>query len=377
MEYKTDMSRVLGVLLFLAALCAFAWFFSDVIIYALVALFFSLLGSPFVRLLRKVKIKGRSLPNALIAGVVLVFLLLVCSLFCYFLIPLIVSEVRSLLSIDLQSVSDDAVGWLTQVESLLKEYRILEQQDNLGLILLDKLKGFFSQFSLTTLFGNTVQFVFSFFIGIFSVVFITFFCLKDDKILFVMFKKVIPASYKLNVDHILEKTGNKLVRYFCGVFIEMCIMGIIEGVACFCLGVPNPLLIGFLGGLLNVIPYIGPVIGAVVGVVIGVAGSLTATPESVELTLVTIKVALTFVGANLIDNFVLQPVIYSKSVTAHPLEIFFAIMVGATIGGALGMIFAVPVYSLLKIVFVELFAPYYFATDSKNDAPEQKTDTKN
>ncbi|MCQ2285956.1 MAG: AI-2E family transporter [Bacteroidales bacterium] len=369
MEIKNYSPRHIWIiLLVIAAVCLCGWFFADILMYAFFALVLAMIGAPMVKLLRKVNIKGHSLPNFLIAFVSLLFILGIIFAFFYFIVPLIVREIRSLMSIDLALINDEALNWLDKVDSYLKEHRLLDDDDDLGSILLNQLKAFFSQFSITTLFGGTIGFVASLAIGIFSVLFITFFCLKDDKILLVLLKKLIPVSYKESFDHIMNQTSKKLMRYFCGVVIEMLIMGILEGMACFILGVPNPFLIGFLGGLLNVIPYVGPLIGAIISTVIALAGTLVVAPDASQLTMVLLEVPLVFLGANLIDNFVLQPIIYSKSVTAHPLEIFFAIMIGASIGGAVGMIFAVPVYSFLKIVFTELFAPYYFPANSSSDS---------
>ncbi|MBO4231802.1 MAG: AI-2E family transporter [Bacteroidales bacterium] len=370
-QTENSTARIFGILLFLAACAAFAWFFSDILLYLFFALILTMIGSPVVKLLRKVKIKGRGLPDVLIAIISLAFIFAVIFLFVYFVMPLIVNEIRGLLSIDTDVVSDGAAAWLTKTEHFLKEQGLLDRRDDLGKIIMERLKGLFSQFSVTTLFGGTVNFVASLCIGIFSVIFITFFCLKDEQYLKKRIRRIVPISFRTNFDHIVDKTGSKLVRYFTGVLIEMCVIGLIEGLACYFLGVPNPILIGFLGGLLNVIPYIGPIIAAVLGSIIAIAASLTGPVESMQVLVLVTKVFAVFLCSNmLIDNFILQPLIYSKSVKAHPLGIFFAIMIGAAIGGAVGMIFAVPVYSILKIVLGELFAPYYVEPELVAETPQ-------
>ncbi len=372
-QTENSTARIFGILLFLAACAAFAWFFSDIILYLFFALILTMIGSPMVKLLRKVKIKGRALPDVLIAIVSLAFIFSVIFLFVYFVVPLIVDEIRGLLSIDTDVVSDGAAAWLTKTEHFLKEQGLLDRRDDLGKIIMERLKGLFSQFSVTTLFGGTVNFVASLCIGVFSVIFITFFCLKDEQYLKKRIRRVVPISFRTNFDHIVDKTVSKLVRYFTGVLIEMCVIGLIEGLACYFLGVPNPILIGFLGGLLNVIPYIGPIIAAVLGSIIAIAASLTGPVETMQVLTLVVKVFAVFLCSNmLIDNFILQPLIYSKSVKAHPLGIFLAIMIGAALGGAVGMIFAVPIYSILKIVLGELFAPYYVESEPVAETPQTK-----
>jgi predicted PurR-regulated permease PerM len=122
-------------------------------------------------------------------------------------------------------------------------------------------------------------------------------------------------------------------------------------------GVKNALLIGFFGGIMNIIPYLGPIIGSVIGLMLGVTSTLAAGSYN-ELLPVTFKLAGVFIVVNLIDNNILVPVIYSKSVKSHPLEIFLVIIIGGGIAGLLGMLLAVPVYTLLRVIAKEFFQQF-------------------
>jgi predicted PurR-regulated permease PerM len=108
---------------------------------------------------------------------------------------------------------------------------------------------------------------------------------------------------------------------------------------------------------MNVIPYLGPVIGAAVGSVIAMLGEL-GTGNLSDFYLSGGKVAMVFLAANLVDNVVLQPLIYSNSVKAHPLEIFIVIMMAGTLGGVAGMILAIPAYTVLRIVAGEFLGEF-------------------
>jgi predicted PurR-regulated permease PerM len=119
-------------------------------------------------------------------------------------------------------------------------------------------------------------------------------------------------------------------------------------------GIKNALLIGFFAGLMNIIPYIGPLIGGIIGLVLGTISTLALGSYN-ELLPVTLKLLGTFVVVNFIDNNILVPVIYSKSVKSHPLEIFLVIIIGGGIAGLVGMLFAVPVYTLLRVIAKEFF----------------------
>lgn len=114
-------------------------------------------------------------------------------------------------------------------------------------------------------------------------------------------------------------------------------------------GIENAIIIGFLGGLMNIIPYLGPMIGASIGVIIGTISvlSLGYYDQVIATTLIIVG---TFAAANTIDNILLQPLIYAKSVKAHPIEIFLVIIIAGKIGGVVGMIIAIPTYTLIRIV---------------------------
>ena len=102
-------------------------------------------------------------------------------------------------------------------------------------------------------------------------------------------------------------------------------------------------------GLLNVIPYLGPLMGAILGMVLAALSELSFGSYDMMFSSI-FYVAIVFLGANIIDNTVLQPQIYSKSVKAHPVEIFLAIIIGGKLAGVVGMIFAIPTYTIIKVI---------------------------
>lgn len=365
--------RILAILLFLAFLGLMAWFFSDVLIYIFLALVLTILGRPLMRLLSKIKIKNWQFPNSLAAvltiGVIIgVFFLLVLTL-----VPAVINDFQNLLSFDPENLSATIGGWLKESEIWLKQKGILQRGDNLSTFVTSYVVNLLKDFSFANLFGNAMSVLSAIIIGALAVLFMTFFSLKDNRVFFKLVRKVIPVSYRPSYDRILNASIQQISRYFMGVVMEMIIIGILEGLFCYICGVPNALLIGFLGGLLNVIPYVGPLIGGALGIIIAGTNLLVAGVMGPVLWWTALKVVLVFVGCNLIDNFVLQPFIYGRSVQAHPLEIFIVILIGAHIGGVLGMILAVPAYSLLRIVVKELFGEYYGSEEPVEEKPIQET----
>jgi len=116
------------------------------------------------------------------------------------------------------------------------------------------------------------------------------------------------------------------------------------------------LTIALFAAVANLIPYAGPVLGAVFGIIVGISSGTFNTDT--ELNYLMFKILSVFAVVQITDNILIQPLIFSKSVKAHPLEIFVVIFVGAKIGGVLGMIFAIPVYTIFRVSFIEFFKGY-------------------
>ena len=135
----------------------------------------------------------------------------------------------------------------------------------------------------------------------------------------------------------------------------------------------NALLIGFFAGVINVIPYLGPIIGGIFGILITISSNLDVDFYTQMLPLL-IRVVIVFGTVQMLDNFVLQPFIFSTSVLAHPLEIFLIILMGAQIGGITGMILAIPAYTVLRVVarvFLSEFKLVQKITDRIQDHEEE------
>lgn len=352
--------RLLSILLFIAFLVFLGWYFSRILIYIFLAMALTIIGTPVVRLFSMIRIKGKKIPTALSAAFALVLILAVLSLFVYLMVPLITREFRSLYDIDPAVITDALGEWLAKADIFLKQQGVLSPRESLPVIVTGYLKSLVLHLNFGNIFGETIHMVGALFVGAFSVIFMTYFSLKDNGIFFKMVEKVIPISYRKSYNHILSATKTQLIRYFSGVLIEMVIIGTTEGLLAYLLGLPNPILIGFIGGLLNIIPYIGPLMALIISIIISITAIIPADPVQADLIWLVVKIVIVFIASKSLDDFILQPFIYGKSVHAHPLEIFVVILCAAQIGGIVGMILAVPAYSLLRIVFKEFFGEYYF-----------------
>ena len=140
----------------------------------------------------------------------------------------------------------------------------------------------------------------------------------------------------------------------------------IEFLLCLILRVPNALLIGAIGGLMNIIPFVGPIIACFAGILITTTSLIPANPESALIVQAIIKVVAVIIVTKGIDDFLLQPTIYGKRTQTHPLEIFIVILMAGYVGGIFAMIFAVPAYTILRIV-VQVFFGAYFTPEEESE----------
>lgn len=287
----------------------------------------------------------------------------VMTLFTYFIIlgviiilfvPLVVDQAQNLTEVKKDDITKALNVPLSQANDWLKDNGLvsdsLSNQD-----LMNKLSDFeimsseeagqniFGAFtSIISLAGNIL-------ISIFSIVFITFFFLRDNDILTNFVVLILPNKYEARIREAVEDITEMLSRYFTGILIQISIITIFVTIGLSILGVKNALLIAIFAALINVIPYLGPIIGAAFGVLITISSNLDISFYGEMLPLLG-KVVFVFGCMQLLDNFILQPFIFSNSVKAHPLEIFLIILVGAQLAGIPGMILAIPTYTVFRVI---------------------------
>jgi predicted PurR-regulated permease PerM len=339
---------------FLILVIWFSWQVKQVFIYFAVSVVLALMGRPVMGKLAQVNIKNKSLPEWLSALVVIAAYMFLLSLFFKFLIPVLASQIDIIVNLDVEMLLNEFNGPISRLEAWFSNMNIkgLNRQE-----IQDQLAQYLNFSSVTTIFENIVSGIGSILIGFMSVLFITFFLLKDRNIVNNIVDTLTPDKYLKSIHNVLSETKDLLTRYFIGVAIQVSIITTIVSVGLTIFNVPNALLIGFIAGLINIIPYIGPLIGATFGISLSLLSHVHLGMDG-ELAPLILKIISVFAVAQMTDNFVLQPLIFSKSVKAHPLEIFVVIMASGMIAGVVGMILAVPTYTFLRIVAKEFFQGY-------------------
>lgn len=349
--------RYLFIALGVALVGFILWYFKSIVAYVLISSVLTLVGRPIVVFLKRIHLKNIRIPNALSAFLTLVLLWAVFLVFFRIFIPLIANQASELSNINPDIVIENLEGPIEKIDELFQKYNISsDESKSLDQYLTDKMMSILNLSLLSDFFGSIAGALGNIFIAIFSISFITFFLLKDQGLLYNSILLLIPDKYVEKSEHILLSVKKLLTRYFIGIVVQ--VSGIITlvsiGLTIIGISFSDALLIGLVVGLLNIIPYLGPVIGACLGLVLGLATNLSL-PFYSELLPLLGYMTIVFIIVQIIDNVVFQPIIYSSSVNAHPLEIFLVIMMAASLFGITGMILAIPAYTIIRVIAKEFF----------------------
>lgn len=354
-KIKAFIKPIAGIL----ALAALIYFFPDIFVYFAIAIILSMLGRPLCEALKKFHIKKFHLGDAVSAVITMLAMFLLISLIFLFIIPLVNKELSILSNIDTKAIVEYFEKPFENIYNFLLQYNIIRPEEDMLKIVETKLYSIVNWDNFSNIVGGFVSKTSSLFVGLFSIVFLTFFLLRDPEIVHNIFMAITPDEQTSRMNNILHDSRIMLTRYMFGLISEVLCMMILIFIGLTIFGIENALIIAVMGGLMNIIPYLGPLMGCALGVVIGIISNLgigsygLILPNSLEIIGV-------FVGANLIDNFVLQPTIYSKSVFAHPIEIFLVILMAGNVGGVVGMIIAIPSYTLIRIIAKQLLSEFKF-----------------
>lgn len=383
------------------------YFLTDIVSYVILAWALSMIGAPIVRFFKR--FMGKNAAALLTIGMFLLFFFIVLWLF----IPPLINQARTLANTDYTGVLNALEEPVRDWKNWLVERRLLPDssavsntsntteaeepyvfthnivldsvpvgQDsgsvkNIALLVkidasdlwkqpgnngedVEKSEDFFENLKRNTsdfLSPKLIQSVFSSIVGAFgnilvaflSIFFISFFFLREQGLFDNIIAGMVPTGYEEQTKEAVSITSELLIRYFVGILTQTTIITVFVSTALSILGVKNAILIGFFAGLMNIIPYLGPVLGTSFGLLITISSNLNEPFYAVLLPII-IKVLIVFAIIQLIDNIILQPNIFSKSVKAHPLEIFILIMVAAKVGGILGMVLAIPLYTVFRVV---------------------------
>ncbi len=316
----------------------------SVLSYILIAAVVSLVGRPIAQLLKKIKF-GNTLSSVTTIAILMTTFFGIVSL----LLPVIFEQAKNLSLLNVNAFEATATKLMNELSIYLLDYGV-DLQSWVDRSLAEVDYSFLPDTINTVLNGLS-----GFTIGVFSVIFISFFFLRDSGLLERMVMVFVADKNIKRVEKSIFSIKNLLSRYFIGLLVQITVLFIVYTLVLLIFGIPNAVTIALVCALLNIIPFLGPIIGTVLIVFLTMTSNLDASFASVTLPK-TIYVLIGFTIGQLIDNFLTQPYVFSTSVKSHPLEIFIIILVGGLLFGPLGMIIAVPLYTALKVIFKEFYA---------------------
>lgn len=338
------------------------WMFKSVLAYILIAVVVSLIAKPIMSGLQKINIKDIRIPHWLLAAVTLLTVLGLLSTLIILIIPLISSIVKDVSVTNIESAAKSIAVPLSDLNTYLRTYfPALGSGFRLEVAIGEEVQKIVNISGFSSLIGSAASLISSFGVGIFSVVFISFFFIKDDGLFTDIICALVPDRLEQTTEKAISDIGHLLSRYFTGVTIEIFGVALLNFLGLWLvarLGINAALGIAFMTGIFNVIPYIGPLMGGALGTILGlILKYSSAVPVGLDVNFWAFTAILiaVFCFTQLIDNILYQPLIYSTSIKSTPLEIFIVLLVVGHIGGALSMIIAIPIYTVLRVIAFRFF----------------------
>ncbi|MDD3520630.1 MAG: AI-2E family transporter [Actinomycetota bacterium] len=294
---------------------------------------------PLVKLLQKKMRKIFAVTISYVIFIAIIFILM------FFLIPLVIEQFKTFimqLPYYMQSFSDflsNLVATNTLIQNIQDFFQIESTQLTveeiskylLGMLNIENFNIFQGATTVTrTVFSVILNFIIGPILG--------FYILKDTEIIRSAFLKIIPVRKRLEVDTILTKVNRVFSRYIRGQLIISFIVGALCTIALLILRIDFAVLLGFMAGLFNLIPFLGPIIGAI-------PAAFTALIVS---PLKALLVVIIFVAIQQIDNYVISPNIMKYQIGLHPGIIIFSLIAGGAVFGWIGLLLAVPVVAIIQ-----------------------------
>jgi predicted PurR-regulated permease PerM len=330
------------------------WYFSNIVTYILISAVLAIIGKPLVTLLTKLRIRKWIVPKGLAAAVTLIALWGVFVAFFSLFIPLIFNKLSELSNVNITQLIDALDEPLNYFQRFL-EYSFGVQNSEFSIVnsISMQIESLLNINSVNNIISSVVSLLGSVAIALFSISFITFFFLREDHLFAEMVISIFPTKYEHNVKNAIDSATTLLIRYFTGILAESTILMSVYATVLMLFGfsASTAFFIGFVIGTLNVIPFIGPLMGVSISILVGILTPIAgATPGEMALI-----IGGAFLCINGLDNFVLQPILYSNRVNAHPLEIFIVILIAGSVAGILGMLLAIPAYNVIRVFAKEFF----------------------
>lgn len=349
---KSNILKIIGII----TVILLSFLFFKILIYITISFVVFLIGYPLKQKLNIIRFFGKKLPNSISSFITLCLIFSVFLGVFFLIIPPLIKEITFLSELKFYDVLNNL---LNQFPNLKQVFLKVGSEEDLKNSLSLKLTQLLNTSNIEDVFKNIFKYFGSFLGGALCTLFISFFLLKDIELIKENLLAIFPTKNEKSIREILKLSKKMLSNYFISLIIDMFIVGGTIMIFLTLFGIKNALLIAFCAGILNIIPYIGSIITMIIAVCLGVSNCISiGSYESIGPTIQTIF--FTLLSINLIDALVLQPYLFSNSVKAHPLEIFIVTLLAGTLGGIFGMVVALPLYTIIRIIAKQFFTNFKF-----------------
>ncbi|MCR1902071.1 AI-2E family transporter [Ligilactobacillus apodemi] len=351
--YWTIELLLVATLIFVCAQIGFVFkpigiFVSTLFAPVLIAGFLFYALNPLVNLLTKIHYKRFRIGRTLAVTIVFVLLIGLIGLSVSYLVPRVTYQVEQLV-LKTPAYLKEVQVYLTDLAKDAKPPSWAENIDfskyikNIENSLNGILKGFMGSF--TSGIGSMVGAITSITVTIITVPFVLFYMLKDGPKLLPTIKKMLPESRAEVIGDLLTKMSDTIAKYISGQVIECLFVGTFSAIGYGLVGIPYALLIGIFAGITNIIPYIGPYIGLIPAIFVAFSMSFKTV----------VLVIIVCIVVQQIDGNLVYPNVIGKSLNIHPLTIIMILLAAGNIAGLLGMILAIPLYAVTKVVIIYIY----------------------
>ena len=305
----------------------------------------------FNPLVKKLQKKGMS--RGLSASIVYIGFIGCLFLFFYFLIPTIYEQLNDLIA-SIPNIMTQLEGWIGNAISNIDGidvntvktsiFHAMENMmgavtTNLPQLILDSVGSIFS--GLGTVLISLV-------IGIYM--------LFDFDNINGYLMKFIPSKNRSDATTLINQVGQEVRKCVNGTLLVAFMVFVGDSLGFMVVGLKAPILFGLLCGITDLIPYIGPYIGGIAAVIVGFSQS---TAIGIITTIIVIVVQL-------LENYVLQPVVMSKTMKLHPVTIMIGLLIFGHFFGIVGMVLATPTIALVKVIYRFFAKKYNFLNYNEN-----------
>jgi predicted PurR-regulated permease PerM len=208
-----------------------------------------------------------------------------------------------------------------------------------------KVHAFIEQVLLSA--GDTASTAVSYMVNLAIIPFITYFILAEGDVGIKSVVEKIPNKYFEMTLNLIDKVGKELISYLRGLILECSIVGVLSIIGFMIIGVPYAIIIGVITGIANLVPYLGPIFGGCVALLVSltVAGNFQ----------MFLPIAILLIVIRLIDDLILQPLCFGKSLDMHPVAVVLVLIIGHQLMGISGMVISIPIATILRVSAIETY----------------------